>query len=71
MIIERPWGQYLPGNFGMSRGPAVSENAAIQSMVNQYVSDGFPREIFNVVCTQQPPSYCAPNNWDPNCINPF
>jgi hypothetical protein len=71
MIIEKPWGQYPPGNFGLSRGPAVSENAAIQNMVNQYLSEGFPREIFEVVCTYQPPSQCVPSYWEPCGVSNF
>ena len=49
MIIVRPWDGYQPGNYGGGTGPAVSENAAIEYWTNNFVSEGFPREIFNVV----------------------
>lgn len=53
MIIVRPWQSYQPGNYGGGAGPAVSENAAIEFWTNQFISEGFPREIFNVSCTYQ------------------
>ena len=53
MIIVRPWDGYQPGNYGGGTGPAVSENAAIEYWTNNFVSEGFPREIFNVVCVDQ------------------
>ena len=61
MIIERPWEGYQPGIYGGGTGPAVSENAAMEYWANSFVSEGFPREIFKVVCTYQG-NYTPGNN---------
>lgn len=72
MMITRPWEGYQPGNYGGGSGPAASENAAIEFWTNQFVSEGFPRQIFEVVCTYQgsytPPNQCVPSPFAP-CSN--
>jgi hypothetical protein len=71
MVIERPYQGYQPGNYGGGSGPAVSENAAIEFWANQFVSEGFPRQIFEVVCTYQggytPQNQCVPSFFNPYC----
>lgn len=51
--IVRPWEGYLPGVIGGGTVSAVSKNAAIEYWTNIFVSDGLPREIFEVACTLQ------------------
>ena len=63
MIITRPWQNYQPGNYGGGSGPAQSENQAKEFWASQFVSEGFPRDIFEVSCTYQgaytPPQNCG------------
>lgn len=57
MQMLRPWpGGYQTGEtYGGGAGTYTSENEAIEYWGNQFVSYGFPREIFKVVCANEGP----------------
>ena len=65
MIIVRPWNGYQPGPYEGGGGIFVSENAAIENWTNIFVSQGFPREIFNVACVVDGNYFPSNNQFSP------